>query len=135
MPSLVNIYYPVTGGPRLYSWFIIVFPPGSEGSGIPVLKGFMVVPVIRICGLHLYKYLSFTLLVNAAWLDKVYVVVAAPIIPAMGCLVVYFLIYLDMSSIGLFQLHTRISFLSLRAKDLRTSLLMMITRSFLLSFT
>ena len=60
----------------------------------------MVAPVISICMISLSKYLSFTFLGNGAWLNIVNVVVAAPIIPAMGCLVVYSSIDLQMSSIA-----------------------------------
>ena len=68
----------------------MVVPLGSEGSGITVLKGFMVTPVIRICGFPLSKYVSFILLVNAAWLNIVDVVVDDPVLHVMGCLVDYF---------------------------------------------
>ena len=61
-----------------------------KGSGIPVLKDFMISPVIRKCGLTLSKYVSFTSLGNASWLNIVNVVVADPMIPVLGCLVVYF---------------------------------------------
>ena len=90
MPSLVNIRYPVTGLSIWYYWVTMVFPVGYEGSGIPVLKGFMVALVYRIYGLPLSKYPSLTSLGNAAWLNIVDLVVAAPIIPILGCSVVYF---------------------------------------------
>ena len=67
-----------------------VFPLVYEGSGIPVLKGFMVSPVIRIYGLTLSKYIYFTSLVNSGWLNIVDVVVASQMIHVMGCLVMYF---------------------------------------------
>ena len=57
----------VNGGSRWYYWFNMVVPLGSEGSVIPVLKGFMVSPVISICRLPLSKYLSFTSLGNTEW--------------------------------------------------------------------
>ena len=68
----------------------MVVPLGSEGSGISVWKGFMVAPVIIICGLPLSKYLSFISLVNSVWLNIVNTVVSAPILPVLGYLVVYF---------------------------------------------
>ena len=68
----------------------MVVPLGSEGSVIPVLKGFMVSPVIRIYGLTLSKYIYFTSLVNSGWLNIVDVVVASQMIHVMGCLVMYF---------------------------------------------
>ena len=90
MPSLVNIQSLVNGGSRWYSWVIMAFPLGSEGSRIPLLKGFMLDPVIRICGLPLSKYLYLTSLGNSAWLNLVDVVVAAPILPVLGWLVIFF---------------------------------------------
>ena len=57
---------------------------------IPILKGFMVSPVIRIYGLPLYKYISFILLVNAACLNIVNLVVAAPMLPVLGFLLRFF---------------------------------------------
>ena len=67
-----------------------MFPVGSEGSGIPVFKGFIVAPVIRICGFPLSKYLSFTSFGNEEYLNIVVVVVAALIIYVLSLLVVYF---------------------------------------------
>ena len=90
MPYLVNRQYPVTGGSIWYSWVIVVVPLGSKGSDIPVLKFFMVISVISICGLPLSKYIAFTLLVNEGWFNLVDVVLAAPIFPILGCLVIYF---------------------------------------------
>ena len=100
MPSLVNRRCPVAGGSRLYYWVIVVFLVGSVGLGIPVLKVCIVAPSISICGLPLSKYLSFTYLGNAAWFYIVVGVVSAPIIPVLGCLVVYFWILLEMSTIA-----------------------------------
>ena len=71
----------------------MVVPIGYKGLGILVLNSFMVAPVIRICGLSLSKYISFALLGNAAWLDIVDVVVASPILPVLGFLVVHFCIH------------------------------------------
>ena len=68
----------------------MVVPLGYELSGITLLKGFIVALVIRICGLPLSKYTPFTSLCNAALLNIVDAVVAAPIIPVLGCLAVYF---------------------------------------------
>ena len=79
----------------------MVVPIGYKGLGILVLNSFMVAPVIRICGLSLSKYISFALLGNAAWLDIVDVVVASPILPVLGFLVVHFCIALYMSSISI----------------------------------
>ena len=87
---MVNRRSPVTGFPVCYSWVIMVVPLGSEGSGIPVLKGFMVAPGIRTCGLPSYKCITFTSLGNATWFNIVDVFVAAPILTVIGCLVVYF---------------------------------------------
>ena len=86
----MNRWSPVTKGPKWYFWVNMVFTLGYQGSGIPVLKGFMVSQVIRICGLPLSKYISFTLSVNVAWLNIVDVVVSDPVLPVLGCLVVYF---------------------------------------------
>ena len=61
-----------------------------QGSSIPVLKGFMVSPVIMICGLPLSTYLYFTSLGDAAWLNIVNVVVASPMLTVLGFLVVSF---------------------------------------------
>ena len=90
MPYLVNIRSLVTGGSIWYSWFIMVYPVVSAGSEILVLKGFIVAPVISICGFPLYKCLLFTSLVNATWLNMVDGVLADPILPVLGCMVVYF---------------------------------------------
>ena len=68
----------------------MVFPVEYEGSRIKVLKGFIVAPFIRICGLPLSKYLSFTSLGNASWLNIAVGVSANPIIPVLGWLDVYF---------------------------------------------
>ena len=68
----------------------MVAPLGSEGSRISVLKSFMVYPGIRICGLSLSKYQSFEFLGNESWFNIVNIVVAAPMLPVLGCLVVYF---------------------------------------------
>ena len=81
----MNKRSPVTGGSRWYSWVVVVFPVGYKGSGIPVLKYFILYPVIRICGLPLSKYLSFTSLVNSACLNIVDVVVSDTI-PCTGLL-------------------------------------------------
>ena len=61
----VNIWSPVNGGSRWYSWVVMIVPLGSEGSGILVLKFFMVALDIKNCGLPLSKYISFTSLVNS----------------------------------------------------------------------
>ena len=53
---------------------------GSKCSGIPVLKVFMVAPVIMVCELNFSKYLSFTSLVNTAWLKIVDIVLAGPML-------------------------------------------------------
>ena len=90
MPYLVNRRSPITGGYIWYSWVIMVVPLGSEGSDIPLLKGVLLASVIRICGLTLFKYLSIRYLVNSAWLNIFDVVVASPILPTPGCLLVYF---------------------------------------------
>ena len=90
MPYLVNRHSPVTAGSILYSWVVMVVPLRYEGSGIPLLKCFMVAPFIIIYVLPLSKYLPFTSLVNASWLNIVDVIVATPIPPVLGCLVVYF---------------------------------------------
>ena len=90
MTSLVNMRSPVTGVYRWYYSFIMVVTLGSKGSGILGLKGFMVAQVIRIRGLHLFKYLPFTSFVNTSWLNIFDVVVAAQIPPVMVFLVVYF---------------------------------------------
>ena len=50
----------------------------------------MLSPVIMICGLPLYKYLYFLLLVNAVLLNIVDVVVADPMLPVMDFFVMYF---------------------------------------------
>ena len=63
---------------------------GYEGSCIPLLKGFMVSLYIRIYGLPLSNYLNFILLGNTASFNIVYVVLAAPMRPVLGCLIVYF---------------------------------------------
>ena len=68
----------------------MVVPLVYDGSGNPVLKGLMVSPFIRICGLPLSKYLYFTSLGNVEWLNIVDVVVADSIIPLLRCLFVYF---------------------------------------------
>ena len=62
------------------------------------MKVLMVSQVISIYGLHLSKYISFTLLVNSAWLNIADVDVADPMLPVLVCLIVYFLIALEMSS-------------------------------------
>ena len=64
------------------------------------MKGFIGATVISICGLLLYKYLLFTLLVNATWLNIFNRVVSDPILPVLGCMIVYFCITLEMSSIS-----------------------------------
>ena len=87
---MVNKRYPLTGGSIWYSWVIMVVPLRYKGSDIPVLKGLIVSSVIRVFGSPLSKYLFFTLLGNEAWFNIVDVVVAAPIFPVLGCLVVYF---------------------------------------------
>ena len=63
---------------------------GSEGSGIPVLKVFMLSPFIKMCELPLSKYLYFILLGNTASLNVVYVVLAAPMFSLLDCSIVYF---------------------------------------------
>ena len=90
MPSLVNKRSPATEGSRLYYWVNMIVPLGSEGSGIPVLIGFMLSPFIKMCELPLSKYLYFISLYNESWLNVVYVVVATPMLPVMGFFVVYF---------------------------------------------
>ena len=74
---------------------------GYEVSGILVLKGFIVSPVISICGLSSSKYTPFTSLFNVAWFNIVDVVVAYPIPPVLSCLVMYFWIVLYLSSIAI----------------------------------
>ena len=66
-----------------------------------VLKGLMVYLSIRICGFPLSKYIYFTLFGNSVWLNIVTTVVASPIIPVIGRLVAYFLIYLEISLIAI----------------------------------
>ena len=61
----------------------MVVPLGSKGSGILVLKDFMAFLVIRIFGLPLFNYISFTSLGNTSWLNIVNVVVAASILPVL----------------------------------------------------
>ena len=68
----------------------MVVPLRSEGSGITLLKGFMVAPGIMICGFLLSKYIFFTLLFNEAWFNIFNIVVTAPILPVLGFLFVYF---------------------------------------------
>ena len=67
----------------------MVVPIGYEDSGIPLLKGLMLAPAISICGLPLSEYLSFTLLVNSAWLNIFNVVVSDQILHLLVCLVVF----------------------------------------------
>ena len=62
----------------------MVIPIISDGSGIPVLKSFMIFPSTIICGLHLSKYISFPLLNNSEWLNIVDVIVSGPILPVLG---------------------------------------------------
>ena len=88
VPYLVNRKSPVTGGSICHSGVIMVLTLGYEGSGIPVLKCFILAPVIRICGFPLYKYPYFKSLGNASWLNIVDLVVSAPIITVLGCLIV-----------------------------------------------
>ena len=95
----MNRRSPVIGGSRWHSWVIVVALLGSEGSGIPLLKAFLVDLVIRICGLPLSKYIYFTLLGNVVWLHIVNLVVSAPILHVMVFLVVYLLITLEISKI------------------------------------
>ena len=90
MPSLVNKRSPATEGSRLYYWVNMIVPLGSEGSGIPVLIGFMLSPFIKMCELPLSKYLYFILLGNTASLNVVYVVLAAPMFSLLDCSIVYF---------------------------------------------
>ena len=84
MPSLVNRRSPVIGGYIWYYWVLVVVTLGYKGPGVPELKYFMVDPVIRICGLYLSKYRSFTSLGNVEWLNIVDVVVSYPILPVLG---------------------------------------------------
>ena len=72
----------------------------SEGSGVPVLKVFVVASVIRTCGLLLSRYISFAYLGKSNWLNIVDVIVAATILIVLVCLVVNFWISLDISSIS-----------------------------------
>ena len=68
----------------------MVVPLGSEGSRIPVLIGFMVDPIIRICRSPLSKYPPFISLGNGSCFNIVNVFVSATIIPELVFFVVYF---------------------------------------------